>query len=345
LSEAGLVSVLVPCYNAERFVAQALESLLGQTYKNVEIYALDDGSTDSTATILAMFAERDSRIEVIRSDVNRGLIATLNHGVAAAEGEFIARLDADDIAAPDRLALQLALLRGRPEISVVGSGANVIDAVSGRWRRPQPARCFDPAGAEFMSLFATPISHPTMVARVEAMRDHPYGVGAASLHVEDYELFARMLFRGIQFANLPEPLVTRRADPAGVSGRHEATQIANFVLCAREHLARVTGLSPSLSTHRTLLNRIDQTVTASDLTAGLRLLDTLESRALGVNDTAAAADISRVAAMQRIDILAQAAIRGSRSVRMAAARLAHGYRWFIRSQAARSYLLTKVPRR
>lgn len=343
------MSILLPCYNAERFVAQALDSLLGQTHSRLEVLALDDGSTDSTSEILQSFAAKDQRVVYIRAATNHGLVTTLNHGVKAARGEFIARMDADDFAAPDRIAKQLAFLTHRPDVSVVGTASRWIAAEDGRTLRPRPVRCVEPAGARFMGLFATPVSHPTILARAEVMRAHPYGIGSASLHTEDYEMFARMLFHGVNFANLPEPLLTARVDPRGVSLRYEAVQIEHFVMSSREHLERETGHSPDRGAHRVLVNRIDASVTPDDLAQGLELLADLEIRAIGAagsDSDAAVADIRRVADMQRVDIFVQGAARGTAAVRAAAARLASRHLRLLRSHAARTYILSKAtPRR
>jgi glycosyltransferase involved in cell wall biosynthesis len=337
---APLVSVILPCYNAGRFVAEALDSLVSQTHHELEILALDDGSTDDTAAILQALADKDSRVTLMRSTTNQGLVATLNQGVSAASGDFIARMDADDIAAPQRLEHQVAFLCARPEISLVGTGARLVTADGSRTLRPYTVRCTNPAGARFMSLFATPIAHPTMCAHAAVMHAHPYDQGLNSLHTEDYELFSRMLSSGASLTNLVEPLLTRRVNPRGVSLANEAAQITNFIGCARRHLRRETGLTPTGGVHRVLVNRIDESVMAGDLDQGVKLLTHLKLRALAINPEAAS-DISRIADMQMLDILLQAARRGSSAVRFEAVQLMARYRP-LGSAAARSYLKTKL---
>src|SRR5437588_11852113 len=103
----GLVSVVLPCFNAEPVVRDALDSLVRQTYEDLEIVALDDGSSDGTARILQEYAARDSRVRVFASASNEGVVGTLNRGVREASGEFIARMDADDVAAPERIERQV----------------------------------------------------------------------------------------------------------------------------------------------------------------------------------------------------------------------------------------------
>jgi glycosyltransferase involved in cell wall biosynthesis len=344
VSGLPLVSVVLPCYEAERFLAQALESLLSQTYGELEVIAIDDGSSDATPGILGEFAARDNRVRVFRSPENRGVIRTLNRGVAEARGEIVARMDADDVAAPTRIECQVEVLASRPEIDLVGTGVEVVDGETGRRLRPRPVRCLEPSGARFAALFATPAMHMTIAARVETMRAFPYGGAPDSLHTEDYEMFARMLGSGVGICNIDEPLMTVRVDPRSVSARHERIQVENFIRCAARHLERTLGLHPRPPAHRVLVNRIDGTVGARDLRDGLRWLDRVEREFLR-REPGAAAEVRRAADLQRVDILVQAALKGSPAVRCAAAPLALRYGRRLLSSPARGYLGGKLRRR
>ena len=265
-----LVSVVLPCFNAERFLHEALKSVLRQTYRDLEVVALDDGSRDATARILERHAAQDARVRIMANDNNLGLIPTLNRGVAEARGDFIARMDADDVAAPARIERQVQTLTVRHEIGVLGAGIELVDQAGRRSRRQAPVRCREPGAARFMALFATPVAHVTTLARASVMRAHPYGTSPDSLHTEDYDLFTRMLADGVEFLNLDEHLVTVRVNDGSVSRRHEALQVANFVACARRHLERTLGLQPDPSAHKVLVNRMDDAISAHDLEAGLR---------------------------------------------------------------------------
>src|SRR6476659_5468798 len=103
MSAIPLVSVVFPFYNEEKYIAAAIESIVNQSYKNLEIVMINDGSTDRTPEIVNSYAKKDSRIKLINIPVNRGLINSLNTGIAAATGEYIARMDADDISALNRI--------------------------------------------------------------------------------------------------------------------------------------------------------------------------------------------------------------------------------------------------
>ena len=115
-----LVSVLMPVHNGGVFLDAAIESILSQTETDLEVVAVENGSTDGSLAVLRRHATRDTRVRVIEAG-QVGLVAALNLGLAAATGRYLARMDADDLAEPDRLAVQLAHLRAHPEIGVLGT--------------------------------------------------------------------------------------------------------------------------------------------------------------------------------------------------------------------------------
>lgn len=121
-----IVSVLMPVYNAERYVAQAVESILVQTFVDFEFIIIDDGSTDSSLNILEAYAANDKRIH-LTSRQNKGLVLTLNEMLVQAKGEFLARMDADDIALPERFAHQVEFLQKKSDVVCVGGAHELID--------------------------------------------------------------------------------------------------------------------------------------------------------------------------------------------------------------------------
>src|ERR1039458_5312287 len=125
------VSVIMPVYNGEKFLRTAVDSVLWQTFEDWELVVVDDASTDSTPDILADY--RDPRIRVLRNETNRKPAACANRGLAGASGRYIARLDADDVWLPDRLAVQLRYLEAHPEVTLVGSAAHLIDEAGVRF--------------------------------------------------------------------------------------------------------------------------------------------------------------------------------------------------------------------
>ena len=121
MSQEPLVSVLIPCYNCEKYVEEAVMSIIEQSYSNLEILVIDDGSTDNTGSILQELAQKDSRIRYIKNETNLKLIRTLNKGIDLCRGKYIARMDADDISLPTRIVKQVNFLEKHPDIGIVGT--------------------------------------------------------------------------------------------------------------------------------------------------------------------------------------------------------------------------------
>lgn len=201
------VSVLLPVYNAERYVVQAVQSILDQTYRDFELILINDGSTDSSLSILEPFAARDPRIRLISRE-NRGLVHTLNEGLSLARGAFIARMDADDIADPLRFEKQVAFLQIHTQCVAVGCRTYLIDH-EGQPLRPQKVvLCtHEEIDRALLSGKTGIISHPTAMIRTDALlKVNGYRDLAPC---EDYDLWLRLAEIG-QLANMPEILLHYR---------------------------------------------------------------------------------------------------------------------------------------
>jgi glycosyltransferase involved in cell wall biosynthesis len=136
------VTVLLPVYNRERFVAEAIESVLGQDFADFDLLLVDDGSTDRTPEILCEYERRDARIRVITSEVNEGIPRALNRGLEHARGEYIARLDSDDLMMPGRLTAQVDVLDAQKDVVLVTTAYDIIDehgAYLGRFDETLPS--------------------------------------------------------------------------------------------------------------------------------------------------------------------------------------------------------------
>jgi glycosyltransferase involved in cell wall biosynthesis len=342
--KARLVSIALPCRNAASFLPQALDSALSQTHVDLEVIAIDDGSTDETGELLHQAAARDPRVRVFAHDRPLGIIRALNRAVEEATGDFIGRMDADDVLAPDRIERQLEVLTSRDDVGVVGCAALAIDE-TGRVVGRLPVRCTQSDPARFLALFATPVMHPTLMARTTVMRDFPYRESPECLHVEDYDLFIRMLARGVQFINIDSPLYSKRTHPHGVSNRFEPTQIVNFVNLARGELERQLGMEVDDRAHRVLVNRMTPATTGDDLRLGLswldRLTDAFIARLSRRNETVID-EVRVIADQQRIDILGQAMLKGGVTRRAAGLALLVRYGGALRSPQARRYLREKI---
>lgn len=214
------MSVVLSVYNGGAYLAEAVESVLSQTYADFELVAIDDGSTDGSGAVLDGYAERDGRVRVLHQE-NRGLIASLNRGVEASRGALVARMDADDVALPDRLQKQVDYLDQHPEVGLLGGIARYIDAsgedAGGAWPRWYP-----PALNAWRTLFETVLCHPTVVIR-RSVLDAVGVYDPAALHAEDYELWTRAIFH-TRIANLPDPVLYRRKWEGTVGEVHSDRQ-------------------------------------------------------------------------------------------------------------------------
>ena len=122
-----VISILLPAYNASRWLDACLSSLLAQSFSSFEIIVVDDGSTDGTADAVLSFAMADARVHLHRMPVNQGIVRALNYGLALCKGDFVARMDADDVAIRDRLLKQHSFLMQRPDVDLIGSQVESID--------------------------------------------------------------------------------------------------------------------------------------------------------------------------------------------------------------------------
>jgi glycosyltransferase involved in cell wall biosynthesis len=225
MNESPLISVCMPVYNAERYVAQAVESILGQTLGDFELL-IEDNSTDSTTAILERCAARDPRIHLdIRP--RRGLVAALNDQIDRARGEFLARMDADDIAMPDRFARQVAYLRGHPECVLVGSRVWEADAEGDPLGEYPTLSAHEEIDAFHFRMRGPALIHPSIMMR----RDAVLAVGKyRGTQIEDVDLYLRLAERG-RLARLPEFLLAYRIHANNASRSDDAWMRAYELLC------------------------------------------------------------------------------------------------------------------
>jgi glycosyltransferase involved in cell wall biosynthesis len=219
---APLISVVIPVYNGERYLALALNSILQQTFTDFELIAIDDGSSDSTPQILQRYASADPRVVVVVGP-RRGLIQVLNQGIRMARGQFLARMDADDIALSRRFERQIQYLNDHPECVAVGCAAHIIDKdgkVKGKIDIDTSHEVIDRNYLMMGSAFGIP--HPTAMIRREAIIQ-ANGYREQFRAAEDVDLFLRLAERG-RLANLPEELLLYRAHGDSVSHLYRKVQ-------------------------------------------------------------------------------------------------------------------------
>ncbi len=200
-----LVSVVLPFRDPGRYLGPAVESVLGQTLRDLELIAIDDGSTDGSAAALAPLAAADPRLRVVAQE-GLGLVPTLNRGLSLARAALVARMDADDISLPERLERQVAFMERHPEVAAVGTAYRVFTDAGLTARASSPPT--RPADVRAALASGNVMSHPSIVMR----RDAVLGVGgyrAQFRDAEDYDLWLR-LARRHDLANLPEVLLHYR---------------------------------------------------------------------------------------------------------------------------------------
>jgi len=206
-----LVSVVMSVYNAEKYLVEAIESILQQTYKNFEFIIIDDGSTDRSSDIIKHYALHDHRVKIISRE-NWGLVDSLNEGIQKAKGKYIARMDADDISFSARLEKQVAFMEKNLDIGL--SGTAVI--MFGENRKENIWRCsITDKAIKTELLFFSPFAHPAIIMRREVIVLHRLQYHHF-LHAEDFELWTRMA-KIIKMANLSEVLLKYRVVEESIS--------------------------------------------------------------------------------------------------------------------------------
>lgn len=239
-SSAPRITVLMPVYNAERYLRTAIDSILGQTFSDFELLIVDDGSDDGSTAIVSSYT--DERIRLIRNECNLGLIATLNKGVQAARGQYVARMDADDISLPTRLERQMAYLERHREVSVVGSDFQRIDEndrILSTERRETK---------DFMVSFRmyteayNPFCHPAVMFRTKEIRDRG-GYNPAFPSAEDGALWFQLNESGMRFATIPKVLLLYRIHYGQICQQHKHTQVMSFYGAYAKALSSLLGVS------------------------------------------------------------------------------------------------------
>jgi glycosyltransferase involved in cell wall biosynthesis len=202
---SNLISILMPIYNGEKFLREAIESLLAQSYTEIEIIAVNDGSTDASLAILNEYEKKDTRVKVW-SQENRGIVHTLNASVGYSSGSYLARMDADDISRPDRLEKQLAYLI-KNDLDIVGGGINRF-GVDLDIDKP---KLYPETNAEIKAsiwAFGASFAHPTILARRTVLEENLYQDGFQG--VEDMNLWMRLSLKKIRMGNIPDVVLDYR---------------------------------------------------------------------------------------------------------------------------------------
>lgn len=228
-----LVTVLLPVYNAEEYVRESLESIVSQTYRDLEILVIDDGCTDGSIPIVESF--NDSRIRLVRNEQNLGLIRTLNQGLDLANGKYIVRADADDRCISNRVEKQVAFMEANPHIGISGTAYGNFGEEYGH-----VVTTFATEHDEIMfrHLYQIHLMHGTSIWRVSVFRTHGFKFDPVFKHSEDYDLFDRVA-QISTVANLTDCLYEVRMHADRISFRFSDIQQANSNMVRRRGFERM----------------------------------------------------------------------------------------------------------
>lgn len=211
------VTVLMPVYNGEEHLREAIESILNQTFANFEFLIINDGSTDSSASIIESY--KDKRIRLINNEENLKLIRTLNKGLELAKGEYIARMDCDDISLPHRLEKQVAFMEANRDVGILGSAMLAFST-------NQTIAVYTPEIFEEIKIeliFACPMIHPSVLMRCSVLKEHGLRYDINYTHAEDYKLWSEAV-KHVKLHNLNDILIKYRLNPKGISIVHTKQQ-------------------------------------------------------------------------------------------------------------------------
>lgn len=225
-----VVSIVLPVYNADEYIGHSIDSLLNQTFEDFEIVAINDGSTDQSASVLQQY--KDPRLKIFHNSENLGLISTLNKGIELARGKYIARIDADDCALSHRLETQVRLLEKDPGTVLVFSARTAIDNDGNKVSTHNLVVSGDEL-IRWKLLTGNFITHSSVIFRAEAIPiplfNHQY------LYAEDYAAWLLLLSKG-KFDSIKEPLVQYRFHGASVSAKHREIQVNSAMTALQTYL-------------------------------------------------------------------------------------------------------------
>jgi glycosyltransferase involved in cell wall biosynthesis len=210
----SLVTVLMPVYNAEKYLKESIDSILNQTFKDFEFLIIDDGSEDKSVEIIKPYL--NEQVRLIQHKNNKGLVRTLNEGLELANGKYIARMDADDIALPKRLELQAEYLERNPGCDFIASTISIINEEGkkiGFW--PEDRRIISNSKIKFFSLYTNCVAHPTIMGKKTIFRKYKYNENQAS--IEDYDLWLRVLDGGNVISKLDNVLLFYRKHASSIT--------------------------------------------------------------------------------------------------------------------------------
>jgi GT2 family glycosyltransferase len=282
-----LVSVVIPVYNVEKYIVEALESIIKQSYRNLEILVIDDASTDNTRSIVALLIKTDPRIQLFINDSNRGIAYTLNRGFQLSKGDFIARMDGDDVSSCERIKKQIHFLQTHPEIHILGTSILIAKEKQEEFESSTRVIIYptSPTITKWQMFFGCCVAHPTVMLRRQVLTVLQQSEGNTYYSLdatcsEDYELWLRCLVKyGFQIASLGEVLLYHRKHTTNTSKIHRERQMIETKELTKRYwqlFLNEEGESIPMDTFAILVNNVTvKPKTCEDLEKAIYLIEKL----------------------------------------------------------------------
>ncbi len=210
-NEYPLVSIIMPVYNAKKYLQESIESIINQTYTNFEFIIIDDGSKDGSLDIISSYALNDMRIKFFKNTGKKGCYGARNFGINKASGKYIAVMDADDISLPERLEYQIKYMEANQDIGVCGTWFKEFGASSKIIRT-----CSNHNDINATMFFRCPIGHPTAIIRTKILNKNNLKYNDNYLYSQDYNFFSKII-KYTRFANIPQVLLLYRVHNSQIS--------------------------------------------------------------------------------------------------------------------------------
>ncbi len=230
ISKSPTISVIMPAYNAEKYISESIESILNQTHKNFELIIIDDCSKDKSWNIIQKYAKKNKIIHAIKNEKNLGLCLTLNKGIKYAKGKYIARADNDDWYYPERLEKQYLFLESNPDVGIVGGTMEIMSETGEVYSRRTYSKTDQEIRKHIFSY--SPFSHPLVMIK-KSILNKTGNYNSSFIPADDYELYFR-IGKYSKFANLSDTLMKYRVSSASMTSKqtkkmeHATIKVRNF---------------------------------------------------------------------------------------------------------------------
>lgn len=246
-----MISVILPVFNAELYLSEAIDSIIAQSFADFELIIINDGSTDASHDIILSYS--DARIEYLANDCNMGLIFSLNKGLSHAKGKYIARMDSDDISLPDRFISQLKFMENNQDVVLCGSQIEYISNENIKKRRFY-APCSDEKIRNRLFV-SSPIAHPTVFIRRSIICDNLLQYDDNYIHCEDYKLWVDISVYG-KMANLDTVLLKYRLTNSQISQKYKSVMVSSAERIQKHYSTLLFG--EKTLDFNTILSRVKQ---------------------------------------------------------------------------------------